>query len=178
MTRLVSLALAVGLLGSLGACAGDNKPALPNIPGQPASSVPHRAGGPISTVAPVAAAPAVNPQSLYARLGQRAGIEAVMTDFVGRMAKDRRVNKRFANANANALIAKLTDQLCQASGGPCNYTGKDMKSAHAGMKITNREWNVTVAHLTAAMRAKRVGRKEQREVIAALGPMKNDIVGQ
>ena len=174
MRRLVSLALAAGLLAALSACAGQEKP---NFPGAPAQSVPTR-GQPLASAGPGPAAKPVDPASLYARLGQRAGIEAVMTDFVGRMAKDRRVNKRFANANANALIAKLTDQLCQASGGPCNYTGKDMKSAHAGMKITNREWNVTVAHLTAAMRAKRVGRKEQREVIAALGPMRNDIVGQ
>jgi len=174
MIRLVSLALAVGLVGSLGACAGSSKPM---IPGTPASSVPHRAGGPLAAAAPPAA-PAVDPQSLYARLGQRAGIEAVMTDFVGRAAKDRRISKRFANTNANALIAKLTDQLCQASGGPCRYAGKDMKTAHAGMKISNREWNITVAHISAAMRAKKVGRREQREVLAALGPMKGDIVGQ
>ncbi len=174
MLRLVSLALAVGLVGGLGACAESGKP---TIPGTPATSIPHRAGGPMAAAAPPAA-PAVDPQSLYARLGQRAGIEAVMTDFVGRAAKDRRISKRFANTDAKALIAKLTDQLCQASGGPCRYTGKDMKAAHAGMKISNREWNVTVAHIAAAMRAKKVGRREQREVLAALGPMKGDIVGQ
>jgi hemoglobin len=53
-----------------------------------------------------------------------------------------------------------------------------MKTAHAGMKISNREWNITGGHIVAAMRAKKVGRKEQREVMAALGPMKADIVGQ
>jgi len=174
MNRLVSLALALGFVGSLGACTSDSKSV---IPGAPATSVPHRAGGAVTTSTPPATT-AVDPQSLYARLGQRAGIEAVMTDFVGRMAKDRRVNRGFANTDAKAFIAKLTDQLCEASGGPCKYTGKDMKTAHAGQKITNAQWNITVAHVSAAMRAKRVGRKEQREVIAALGPMKNDIVGQ
>ena len=53
-----------------------------------------------------------------------------------------------------------------------------MKAAHAGMKITNQEWNITVGHLRAAMNAKRVGAKEQQEVLALLGPMKADIVGQ
>jgi hemoglobin len=173
MKRLVLLASALGLVSILGACAGDTKPL---IPGAPVSSIPHRAGGPIAAAAPTTAP--VNPQSLYARLGQRAGIEAVMTDFVGRMAKDRRVNSGFANTDAKAFIGKLTDQLCQASGGPCRYTGKDMKTAHAGQNITNTQWNITVAHLQAAMRAKRVGRKEQQEVLAALGPMKSDIVGQ
>lgn len=160
MNRLVSLLCALGMAATLGACQSMNKPMQP---AQPAAQP---------------AAKPVDPASLYARLGQRAGIEAVSTDFVGRMAKDRRVNKRFANTNANAFIASLTDQICEASGGPCVYKGKDMKAAHAGMKISNREWNITVAHLQAAMRAKKVKMKEQREVLALLGPMKGDIVGQ
>lgn len=174
MNRLVSMALATGLVAALGACAGQDKP---SFPGTPVKAMPHRGGAATPVAQPVSGKP-VDPASLYARLGQRAGIEAVMTDFVGRMAKDRRVNKRFANTDAKAFIAKLTDQLCQASGGPCNYAGKDMKTAHAGMKITNREWNITVFHLRQAMRAKGVGGPAQRQVIAALAPMKNDIVGQ
>ena len=176
MNRLVSLALAAGIVAGLGACASDQE--KPSFPGKPATSVtsgvPH--ARPTSTGQP--SARLTDPNSLYARLGGRAGIEAVVADFTGRMAKDRRVNRRFANVNAQAFIASLTDQICQASGGPCVYKGKDMRSAHAGMKISNREWNITVAHLQAAMRAKRVGPKEQNELIAMLGPMKNDIVGQ
>ncbi len=67
--------------------------------------------------------------------------------------------------------------MCEASGGPCKYAGKDMKTAHAGMKITNREWNITGGHVVAAMRAKKVPRKEQGEVMRLLGSMKGDIVG-
>jgi hemoglobin len=164
MKRLVALALAAGLIASLGACAGDDK------------AMPQRSGA----ATPAAAMPAkpVDPASLYARLGQRPGIEAVMTEFVARMAKDRRVGKRFAKTDAKALIAKLTDQLCEGTGGPCKYAGKDMKAAHAGMKIANAEWNITVAHMMGAMRAKQVGRKEQQEVRTALGTMRKDIVGQ
>ena len=173
MRRLVSLALAAGLLAALSACAGQEKP---NFPGAPAQSVPTR-GQPLASAGPGPAAKPVDPASLYARLGQRAGIEAVMTDFVVRAAKDRRIAKRFEKTDAKALIAKLTDQLCEASGGPCKYTGKDMKTAHAGMKITNREWNITGAHMMAAMRAKKVPRKEQGEVMRLLGSMKGDIVG-
>lgn len=174
MHRLVSLALGVGLIAALSACSGTEKP---SFPGSPAQSVPLR-GQPIATAGPGPAAKPVDPASLYARLGQRPGIEAVMTDFVGRAAKDRRIAKRFEKTDAKALIAKLTDQVCEASGGPCKYTGKNMKAAHAGMKITNREWNITGAHMTAAMRAKKVGRKEQGEVMRMLGSMKGDIVGQ
>ena len=173
MNRLVSLALGAGLIASLAACAGQEKP---SFPGEPARTIDTRGRGPASSAGPGPVQ--VNPASLYARLGQRAGIEAVMTDFVNRAARDRRIAKRFEKTDAKALVAKLTDQLCQASGGPCRYTGKDMRTAHAGMKITNAEWNITGAHIVAAMRANRVGRKEQQEVMAALGPMKGDIVGQ
>ena len=176
MNRLFALAVAAGVLAGLGACASDQE--KPSFPGKPATSVtttvPH--ARPASTGQP--SARLTDPNSLYARLGGRAAIEAVVGDFTNRMAKDRRVNRRFANVNAQAFVASLTDQICQASGGPCVYKGKDMRSAHAGMKITNREWNITVAHLQAAMRAKGVKPKEQGELLGMLGPMKNDIVGQ
>jgi hemoglobin len=177
MNRLIKLALATGLLAALGACA-ETREAQERlgIPGKPATAVSHR-GIQAAAVSQPSVRP-VDPNSLYARLGNRAGIEAVVTDFTNRMGNDRRVNRRFANTNAQAFIAKLTDQICQAAGGPCVYTGKDMRAAHAGMKITNAEWNITVAHLRAAMRAKGVKPKEQGEVVALLAPMKNDIVGR
>lgn len=172
MNRLVSLALGAGLIASLAACGPDK----PSFPGEPARTIDTRGRGPA-----VASAPGpvrVDPASLYARLGGRPAIEAVMTDFVGRAARDRRTAPRFAKTDAKALIAKLTDQLCEASGGPCKYTGKNMKVAHTGMKITEAEWNITGGHIQAAMRAKRVPRKEQQEVMTLLGSMKGDIVGQ
>jgi hemoglobin len=178
MNRLISLALAAAVLAALGACAQTQEAQERlGIPGKPAAAVSHRGIQGTASSQPSAVRP-VDPNSLYSRLGQRAAIEAVVTDFTNRVAKDRRINKRFANTNAQAFIAKLTDQICQASGGPCTYTGKDMRTAHAGMKITNREWNITVAHLSAAMRAKGVKPREQRELLAMLGPMKGDIVGQ
>jgi hemoglobin len=174
MQRLVSLALAAGLIAALSACAGQEKP---SFPGAPATSVPLR-GQPLAAAGPGPGAQPVNPASLYARLGQRPGIEAVMTDFVGRAAGDPRIAPRFAKTDPKALIAKLTDQVCAATGGPCRYTGRDMKTVHAGMKISDREWNITGGHMLAAMRAKRVPRKEQQEVMTLLGSMKADIVGQ
>jgi hemoglobin len=174
MKRLVSLALGAGLIVSLAACAGQEKP---SFPGEPARTIDTRGHPPAVAAGPGPSRP-VDPGSLYARIGQRPAIEAVIAVWVDRVSKDRRVNRRFANTNAQALIAKVTDQICEMSGGPCKYTGKDMKTAHAGMKITNREWNIMVAHLVGAMRFERVPRSEQRELLAALAPMKGDIVGQ
>jgi hemoglobin len=72
----------------------------------------------------------------------------------------------------------LTEQICMASGGPCKYTGKDMKTAHTGMKITDDEFNAHVEDLKKSLDKFKVGAQEQTDLIGALGPMKPDIVGQ
>ncbi|HEY7533335.1 MAG TPA: group 1 truncated hemoglobin, partial [Nitrospiraceae bacterium] len=69
-------------------------------------------------------------KSLYDRLGGKPAITAVVDDFVGRVANNARINGKFANANIPRLKTMLVEQICQASGGPCTYTGRDMKSSH------------------------------------------------
>jgi len=83
-------------------------------------------------------------QSLYDRLGGKPAITAVVDDFVGRVAADNRINGKFANADLPRLKMMLVDQICQASGGPCTYTGRDMKTAHAGMGINGSEFDALV----------------------------------
>jgi hemoglobin len=119
--------------------------------------------------------------SLYKRLGGREGISLVVGDFTANMAADPRVNERFKGMKPEALEkfrSNLADQICDAAGGPCSYLGKDMKAAHAGMKITEAEWNATVENLTKALDKNNVDAKAKQELLAALGPMKKDIVGQ
>jgi hemoglobin len=70
----------------------------------------------------------------------------------------------------------LVDQICQASGGPCKYTGRDMKSAHAGMGVTDAAFGALVEDLVAALDKFKVGEKEKNELLSVLGPMKSDIV--
>src|SRR6185312_6788665 len=66
-------------------------------------------------------------KSLYDRLGGQDAIKAVVKDFVEEnVAKDPRINARFANSDIPHLEQMLTEQICQASGGPCKYSGKDM----------------------------------------------------
>ena len=119
--------------------------------------------------------------SLYKRLGGREGIATVVGDFVGNMAADPRVKERFAGmkpADVEKLKSNLADQICDATGGPCSYLGRDMKTVHTGMKITEAEWSATVENLTKALDKNNVGAKEKQELIAALAPMKGDIVGR
>ena len=129
-------------------------------------------------VATAAAAPAV---SLYRRLGGREGIALVVGDFVTNMVADARVNERFKamkGPDVEKLKSNLADQICDATGGPCSYIGRDMKTTHKGMKISETEWNATVENLTKALDKHKVGAKEKQELIGTLAPMKGDIVNQ
>jgi hemoglobin len=113
---------------------------------------------------------------LYDRLGGKPAITAVVDDFTARVAADRRINRFFANSDIPSFKAKLVDQLCEASGGPCKYTGKDMKTAHAGMGVTNADFDALVEDLVATLDKFKVPQKEKGELLAVLGPMRKDIV--
>ena len=120
-------------------------------------------------------------KTLYDRLGGKKAITAVVDEFVGRVAADTRINHYFAAAAGDSkrlasFKMNLVDQICQAAGGPCKYTGKDMKSAHAGMGITSADFDALVQDLVGALDKFKVGEKEKGELLGALGPMKADIV--
>jgi len=119
--------------------------------------------------------------SLYKRLGGRDGIALVVDDFVANLVADARVNARFKGMQVPAVFklkSNLSDQICDAAGGPCSYLGRDMKTTHKGMRVSDAEWNATVENLIRALDKHRVGAKEKSELLGLLGPMKGDIVGQ
>ena len=122
--------------------------------------------------------PGGDEKKLYDRLGGKDAITAVVDDFVNNAAADERIKHFFANSDAVALKAKLVDQICEATGGPCKYTGKDMKTVHTGMKITEDDFNALVEDLVKSLDKFKVGEKEKQELLGALGAMKPDIVGQ
>lgn len=117
-------------------------------------------------------------QSLYKRLGGKQAIVAVVNDFVANVAADKRVNGQFANANIPRLKQKLVEQICAGTGGPCTYTGLDMKTAHAGRHITEAQFNALVEDLAKTLGKFKVPPREKNELLAILGPMKKDIVTQ
>ena len=124
---------------------------------------------------------AAKEKSLYQRLGGKKAITAVVDEFVGRVAADNRINSYFkATASDPKRLAtfkmNLVDQICQASGGPCKYKGKDMKAAHAGMGISTGDFSALVEDLVGALDKLKVGATEKDQLLGALGPMKNDIV--
>jgi len=115
---------------------------------------------------------------LYDRLGGKDAITAVVDDFVGNVAKDARINARFAKTDIPHLKQMLVEQICEASGGPCKYSGKDMKTAHQGQNVTEAEFNALVEDLGTSLDKFKVGKTEQSQLVGALAPMKPEIVGQ
>ena len=115
-------------------------------------------------------------RSLYERLGGKDAITAVVDDMVANIAADARINTFFANADIPGLKAKLVDQICEASGGPCKYTGKSMKESHTGMGVKEEHFNALVEDLVKALDKYKVQDPERTELLTALGGMKGDIV--
>jgi len=119
--------------------------------------------------------------SLYTRLGGYDALAAVTKDFIGRLATDPSLAKFFTGLNDTSkarVESHVIDFLCVATGGPCIYTGQDMKTAHTGLHITEADWNASAAHLTETLNKFKVPQKEQSEVMAAISGLKGQIVGQ
>ena len=115
-------------------------------------------------------------RSLYVRLGKKKAITAVVETFVGNVAADKRINKFFANTNIPRLKRLLVLQICAGSGGPCKYTGRSMKAAHKGMGVRGRDFAALVEDLQKSLNKYKVPEREQKELLAILGPMRKDIV--
>ena len=114
--------------------------------------------------------------SLYERLGGLDAITAVVDSFVTRSAGDDRINGKFARTDVPRLKKMLVDQVCEATGGPCTYTGRNMREAHDGMGVTAGEFDALVAGLVATLDEFEVPKAEQDELLGLLGPMRDEIV--
>lgn len=115
-------------------------------------------------------------RTLYERLGGAAAVTAVVGNFLQTVGQDSRINTFFANTNLDNLKTQVVNQLGQATGGPQKYTGRDMKTAHAGLGITMADFNAFVEDLTKTLTAAGVPAQEQQELLSALAPMQADIV--
>ena len=115
-------------------------------------------------------------KSLYDRLGEKAAIAAVVDQFVANVMNDTRINGRFATTDIPKMKDHFVDQVCMAAGGPCQYTGREMKALHSGMKITDEEFGALVGDLVASLDKFKVSAPEKNELLGLLGRMKKDIV--
>jgi len=117
--------------------------------------------------------------SLYKRLGGYDALAAVTDDFIGRLASDKQLGRFFvglSNDSKGKVRQLVIDQLCAATGGPCIYLGRDMKTAHKGLGISESDWDIAVKHLLATLDKFKVPAQEKSEVVTALSGLKKDIV--
>jgi hemoglobin len=131
------------------------------------------------TLLAATAASAQMSSTLYKRLGGYDAIAAVTDDFVGRLVADQSLAKFFSGHGTDSkqrIRQHVIDFLCSATGGPCIYKGRDMKTTHAGLGISESDWNTSVKHLVATLDTFKVPQKEKDEVLAAVSGLKKDIV--
>jgi hemoglobin len=115
-------------------------------------------------------------KSLYDRLGGLDAIKAAVDSWVARVAGDDRINRKFERTDIPRLKKEVVDQLCQATGGPCSYTGRSMRDTHTGMKTTAGEFDAVMQDLGATLDEFNVPKAEQDEVVDLLMPMREEIV--
>lgn len=123
--------------------------------------------------------PAQAQESLYKRLGGYDAISAVTDDFIMRLATNKDLSRFFAGASDDSkkkIRQHIVDFLCNASGGPCAYTGRTMKDSHHGLNISESDWTITAGLLGETLNKFKVPKQEQQELFSLVTSLKNDIV--
>ncbi len=133
--------------------------------------------------APVALAQQPTAQkSLYDRLGGLKGITVVVDDFINRLVANEELNKNPAidagrkRSPAPYLKFQVSQMVCEATGGPCKYTGKTMMESHGHLNISEREWSVMAEEFKRSLDRFKVPAAEQKELFDIVGTTKADIV--
>ena len=118
-------------------------------------------------------------KTLYERLGGYDAISAVANDLLPRLQADSQLARFWQHRGEDGVRREtqlLIDFLCSSAGGPLYYTGRDMKTSHKGMKISESDWSAFLGHLNATLEAFHVPRAERDEVVAFVQSTKRDIV--
>ena len=125
---------------------------------------------------PAAGADPIRGTGTYRAFHEKEGIQRIIDDFVPRVVADRRIGKFFAGVNLVRLNHELVDQVCYLTGGPCAYTGRDMREAHAKMALDNGDFNSLAEDLQISMNKEKVSFRAQNRLLAKLAPMQHVIV--
>jgi len=115
-------------------------------------------------------------ETLYDELGGGSILHATVEEFVDIMIEDERINFAFAQADLKVFKKRFYMQLCVLANGPCRYEGRDMKTAHAKLDITNAQFNAVAEDMYLAMERSGVPYRTQNKLMALLAPMQKEIV--
>ncbi|MCA1573562.1 MAG: group 1 truncated hemoglobin [Acidobacteria bacterium] len=97
-------------------------------------------------------------------MGGYNALAAVVDDFIGRLVSDDRFSKFFTGHSEDSkkrIRQHILDQFCAATDGPCIYTGRDMKTSHKGLGITEGDWDAGAKHLVASLDKFKVPEKRE-----------------
>ena len=133
----------------------------------------------LATLWSASAQDATMKKSLYERLGGYNAIAAVVDDFVGRLVADKQFERFFVGHSTDSkrrIRQHIVDQFCAAAGGPCIYTGRTMKDSHAGLNISEADWDAAAKHLVATLDKFKVPEPEKKDLLAFVTSLKGDIV--
>jgi hemoglobin len=120
-----------------------------------------------------------NKKSLYQRLGGYDAIAALSLDFHLRLKKDSQLGRFWAHRGTDGMdreLQLLVDFLCESTGGPMMYMGRDMATAHIGMNISKKDWKIFMAHLDDSLDHFKVKKKEHKEVVKFIDSLKSEMV--
>lgn len=114
--------------------------------------------------------------TLFQRLGGKDTINAVVRELLAAGLADPRLSPRMSKMDAARCESQLTDLVCMATGGPCQYKGRDMKTAHTGANVTETEWQAFAENLVKTFDRFQVPARERADLLNLVGPTKADIV--
>jgi hemoglobin len=106
------------------------------------------------------------------------GIDRIVTVMMQENETDPRTADFFKASDLERLHRTLVEQVCYVSGGPCHYSGMDMKAAHAHMGVKAGDFNALVEHLEDAMNKEGVPFRDQAKILAKFAPMKKPVVDE
>lgn len=115
-------------------------------------------------------------QTLYESLGAEVGIRKVVDEFYDRLIADPELSGYFSTTDMPTLRRHQVAMLSAATGGPNQYTGRDMAAAHAGLNINDEHFDRVVGHLADTLADLAVDRDLIEQVNAVLSPLRPDVV--
>ena len=115
-------------------------------------------------------------KTLYESMGGESVLRTAVDHFADNVQTDNRINFTFAEADISKFKRLIFEQLCNLSGGPCKYTGRDMRTSHTKLNINNAEFNALAEDLYIALDQAGVPYRLQNKLMAMLAPMQHQIV--
>jgi hemoglobin len=123
-----------------------------------------------------AGATPIKGDGVFKAFHEKDGIQRIIDDFIVRVTTDPRIKRHFEDTNLQRLNLLLVQQVCYLTGGPCQYTGRDMKTTHQAMGLRNDDFNALAEDLQLSMDREGVSFPAQNQLLAKLAPMQHNIV--